>query len=376
MRPFLFSLIVLTIAACVSKRRSDDRDPSGQNQKAGSGSNTGILDGNGGEIRPRNKLDLPNRSAVEGFLEKLSGPEFAWTYLLKKGLNSSNPKAPQITGSDEPCYLREAPTIEVRAYYNKVTNVLILCRPYFVGDETERLAIVLHELTHVALYDLLTNLGDEEEDIVQLFEATYRKLASDTNAEDYNFQVLELRALLDRHVPKLIGIIEDPELSIAELVGPVDDVKVLKEGSVTFPSPKSISAEGYLPPHFLEYALNHYWTREPRFLAADLLTRPTVDPTAVEDVRYFTYADWSYEQRFVVKEIPVRSPDADCKEVVCMPKLVASVLDANELSEPFLGLLRSPHYHHHWIRTIGRYEEIPGGWPQRRDHVFYIQGMK
>lgn len=364
----LGSFLCAAALGCQStKKKSDDRPDDGS-QKA----NTGLVDGNGAEIRTRAKFDLPNTAEVDAFLARLEPAEQVWVALLRKGLHSSGQEAVLFAATDSACFLQQSPSTEVRAYFDKITNTVIFCKKFHDGDAEEKLAIVLHELTHHLFYKARINLGAGEEDVVQLFESTYRQISKAADAPTLKAGVLDLRSLIDKYAAKVLGVIA--ELDLAKFLGPISPIKILKNSDVTYPVPQHFLADDYIVPHFVEYALNRYWTTESSFKAADLLKLPRdsavpSDPHFVD--RIYPYSAYSTAESNHVDFIEVEAIKPDCTSITCTPKLTISTIDLSQATDEFRAFIKSAQYGKRWIRTIDHREDADGT-SYRRDRVFYF----
>src|SRR3990167_3167050 len=222
----------------------------------------GVIDGNGDEIWDLEPTDPPSYQELNTFLKKLSEAEPTWVSVIRKAFQED----PTVIflKTEENCFLKEKPDMEVRANYDQSTNIMVFCKTFYDYDSTQRLMTFLHELTHFALHYLKDDqaLGAGEEQVVKLIEYWYRKGYEAKTFVEYKDAILKLRPLLDRFAPHLIFYSKKETI-----VPPYEMIPMFNDPSlkVQFPVPIPYDPSEYIPPHFLDYYLFLIWTKDHAF---------------------------------------------------------------------------------------------------------------
>jgi hypothetical protein len=158
--------------------------------------------------------------------------------------------------ASERCFLRHSPDAEVRAYYNQATMQITFCSIYYDDDEPARVATFAHELTHYIIDILGTDLGNGEEQVVQLFEFYYRTIANpDSTPEQLAAAFGGIRKFTNRYFKNLIRHWKDEDFaSKLHLIPVLDELSSDTLFPMSFPQEPLI-----LEPHFLSHYLGKQW---------------------------------------------------------------------------------------------------------------------
>lgn len=244
----------------------------------------GAVDGNGSPIMEREPLDgAPHEAVVLSFLDQLAIVEPTFARIMLDFKRSDEPKdRVWFWKTDVTCYLRGDPNKEpLRAAFEFNSNFILLCPPFFAQDNLRQVSTVLHELTHYFLKRVPSRSASEE--WVQGMESFYRQLLTAKDTTAYLRAAYNVRALLDRDVPALIG-----EVRPAEVVSDVRHFSITKDDGVRYLVPAKFFQNDFIAKHHFEHALRIMWLTNPSLGAAKLktLARKRVSGEKVAGVRY------------------------------------------------------------------------------------------
>lgn len=291
----------------------------------------GVVDGNGDELRYVEPHE-PDLTDVNQLLGRLKKSEPSWVSVTQAGLSH---EIMFLKTTQERCYLKEKPNVEVRAYFGYGANTILFCKGFFELSDREKSVTTLHELTHYNLAKIEANLGDSEESVTSALTTFYRKAMSSQTKEEFESARTGISLMIERFAEAGLLL----KYANKKLIAPeVKRIPIFKSGEgpqAYFPAPTSFDSSDFVTPRFLGHILAAEWALDAYKVDRENLfarKQEVKNRQLLERVRIpFVFKSYEDNQTLFVKYMQPRAEGCGAFQEC----LVAFSLSRSELSDEF-----------------------------------------